>query len=59
MIDDEVGEITISKNSPRQFAKLLALHEKHGVISDSEWHQSRDGQETENRLSVRELSELK
>jgi antitoxin VapB len=58
-LDDELGEITITKNSPRPFAKLLALHEKNGVISDAEWDVAREQQEAENRPSVRELSELK
>ena len=58
-VDDEAGEIIVLKNNPRPFAKLLALHEKQGVISDSEWDLARDRQDIESRLSVRDLSELK
>ena len=58
-LDDEAGEITVSKNKPRPFAKLLALNDEHGVISDSEWQLARDSQDLENRLSIHEISELK
>jgi antitoxin VapB len=58
-VDDEAGEITVLRNNPRPFAQLLALHEKQGVISDADWDVSRDRQDIESRLSVRDLSELK
>ena len=58
-LDDESGEITVSKNKPRRFGKLLELHDEHGVISDEEWLQTRDNQDAEDRPSVRQLSELK
>ena len=58
-LDDEAGEITISKNNPRMFAGLFALHEAQGVIAESEWNLSRDRHDMQNRRSVQELSELK
>ena len=57
--DDESGEITVSKNKPRPFAKLLELHAKHGVISESEWQLVRDPEDLETRPSLRELTDLK
>lgn len=57
-VDDEAGEITISKKKPRMFAGLFALHETQGVISESEWNLSRDRHDGQNRRSVQDLTEL-
>jgi antitoxin VapB len=57
--DEDAGEITVSKNKPQPFAKLLALHEKYGMISDAEWDIVREPQEMETRPSISALAELK
>lgn len=57
--DDESSEITISKNKPQPFANLLALHQKHGMISGAEWDIIRETQEMETRPSISALAELK
>ena len=54
-LDEEAGEIVISKNNPRPFAGLLALHEAQGVISEAEWTFDRDRQDVQDRSSVQDL----
>jgi len=58
-LDDEAGEIVISKSNPRPFSRLLALHETQGVISDSEWDIDRDRQDVQNRPSMQRLADMK
>lgn len=57
-VDEDAGEITVSKNKPRPFAKLLALHEKYGMLSGDDWEMVREPQEMEIRPSIQAFAEL-
>lgn len=54
-IDEASGDITISSQSPKPFAKLFKLLEQIGPISEAEWHLERDNEIEPIRKSIQEL----
>lgn len=54
-IDEASGDITISSQSPKPFAKLFKLLEQIGPISEAEWHFERDNEIEPIRKSIQEL----
>ena len=53
--DTETLQFVISNELTGPFARLLAFHVEHGVISDSEWDITREIQDQEVRPSIIDL----
>lgn len=54
-IDEASGDITISSQSPKPFAKLFKILDQIGPISEAEWHLERDNEIEPIRKSIQEL----
>ncbi|MFM6971321.1 MAG: hypothetical protein ACKOWH_01875 [Rhodoluna sp.] len=54
-MDEVTGDITISSRSPKPFAKLLALLDQTGPISEAEWKLERDNEVEPIRKSIQDL----